>query len=301
MQPIDELLIPTPAFTPDGRQVAWGGLTGQIAIFDVASGRLLRTLTPPPATAASLFIGTDRSPSYVGRLAFSPDGTRLASGALETATLFDVDSGEVIATVDGWRVLATNVSFVDGGNILAVSGFDGTTHLFSADTGARLGPAIGDAETPAYQASPGPPGVLITSDFGGHVRLVDLTTRSQVGALMTGRPVPVSTTHLLPGGRELLAGFHASPGEVQLFDVESGQPIGDPFPSRSPYGAASPSPDGTSFVTGDGTGMIRWELDPDAWRRIACEAAGRNLTMEEWAQYLPPGEPYRATCPGFDQ
>jgi hypothetical protein len=108
--------------------------------------------------------------------------------------------------------------------------------------------------------------------------------------------VPVSSANILPDGR-LLAGFHAEPGEAQLFDLETGRPIGDPFPSLAPYGAANTSPDGLTFVTGDGAGMIRWELDPGRWREIACEVAGRNLTEAEWALYLPDGEPYRATCP----
>ena len=43
--------------------------------------------------------------------------------------------------------------------------------------------------------------------------------------------------------------------------------------------------------------MIRWDLNPDHWRTTACAVAGRNLTSAEWAQYLPSGEPYSATCP----
>ena len=46
--------------------------------------------------------------------------------------------------------------------------------------------------------------------------------------------------------------------------------------------------------------MILWDLDPAAWRVRACESAGRNLTKDEWQNFLPEGEPYHATCPQYD-
>ncbi len=45
--------------------------------------------------------------------------------------------------------------------------------------------------------------------------------------------------------------------------------------------------------------MIFWDLDPAVWRVRACEAAGRNLTQEEWTKFLPEGEPYHVTCPQY--
>jgi hypothetical protein len=39
-----------------------------------------------------------------------------------------------------------------------------------------------------------------------------------------------------------------------------------------------------------------WNLNTDEWAEIACRAAGRNMTVEEWDQFGPEDEPYRATC-----
>ena len=58
------------------------------------------------------------------------------------------------------------------------------------------------------------------------------------------------------------------------------------------------SPDGTLLATaGVNTLGMLWDVDPAVWRRRACEIVGRNLSREEWKLYLPPGTPYRATCP----
>ena len=44
-----------------------------------------------------------------------------------------------------------------------------------------------------------------------------------------------------------------------------------------------------------GTYMV-WDLDPAHWASIACRIAGRNLTQDEWKEYLP-DRPYQLTCP----
>lgn len=58
---------------------------------------------------------------------------------------------------------------------------------------------------------------------------------------------------------------------------------------------ASPSPSGRHLVTGVGDHLLTWSLDPDAWAEIACRAAGRTLTEEEWAEFVG-DEPYDPVC-----
>jgi WD40 repeat protein len=47
--------------------------------------------------------------------------------------------------------------------------------------------------------------------------------------------------------------------------------------------------------------ILIWQLDPDRLRAEACRAAGRNLTRGEWDELGPVDEPYRRTCPQFDE
>jgi WD40 repeat protein len=300
MRPISALLIPEPAFSPDGRFVAYGGLTGRVAIFDVTSGDVVKTLTPPPATTAHPFIDPAIAPVYVGQLAFSPDGTKLVSSALETATLFDVATGQQLAQLTGWDTLATNAFFTPDGKYVVISGFYSVTLLFDPTTGEQVGDPVGDSTAPAYLANNGLPDTLVTSDFSGNIRLVDLRTRTQVGPPMTGKAVPVSIVVVLPGGDRIVAAFFGGPtSEAWIFERATGQAIGDPFPSLAQFSAASVSPDGKTLITGDGTQMMRWDIDWTTWRQTACRIAGRNLTQAEWSLYLPNGGPYRPTCPEF--
>ena len=300
MRPIKALLLPAPAFSPDGRLVAYGGLTGRVAIFDVTTGDVVKTLTPPPATTAHDFIDPAITPGYVGPLAFSPDGTKLVSAALETATLFDLGSGQQLEQLTGWEQLATNAFFTPDGRYVVISGFFSVTVVFDSTTGEQVGDLIGDSTAPAYVAHNGLPDTLMTSDFSGNIRFVDLRTRTQVGPPMTGRAVSVGSAFLLPGGDRVVAGFFGgTASEAWIFDRASGQAIGDPFPSLALYSALSVSPDGKTLITGDGTQMMRWNIDWTTWRQTACRIAGRNLTQAEWALYLPNGGPYRPTCPEY--
>ena len=46
----------------------------------------------------------------------------------------------------------------------------------------------------------------------------------------------------------------------------------------------------------DGDTVTTWDLRPETWVAAACEAAGRNLTKEEWQAALP-NRSYQKVCP----
>ena len=43
--------------------------------------------------------------------------------------------------------------------------------------------------------------------------------------------------------------------------------------------------------------VLVWNLDVDSWAVIACGAAGRNLTADEWQQFGSRNVPHQQTCP----
>ena len=111
-----------------------------------------------------------------------------------------------------------------------------------------------------------------------------------------------------PDGRTLAAttvGFSRS----RLWDAATGTAIGQQLvDGKTPFTNATfflerfqgrrPafSPDGRSVVVPSFDGITAvWDLDPDHWLAAACQLVGRNLTAEEWDQYM--GRlPYRQTC-----
>jgi hypothetical protein len=59
------------------------------------------------------------------------------------------------------------------------------------------------------------------------------------------------------------------------------------------------SPDGKTLASaGRGGHDVRlWPVTLDGWIRHACTLAKRNLTKDEWDQFVGPDRPYVRTCP----
>jgi WD40 repeat protein len=87
-------------------------------------------------------------------------------------------------------------------------------------------------------------------------------------------------------------------GNVLLWDVPTRSTIGNavPGPVAGRNAAASFTPDGHSIVvvSDTGAGWV-WDVEPSDWLARACQVAGRNLTRQEWQEFLP-DRPYHATC-----
>jgi WD40 repeat protein len=254
------------------------------------------TLTPPPATTDHAFSDPALTPTYVGRLAFSPDGTKLASAAFETATIFDVGSGRRVARVGGWATLATNVVFTPDSQLLVVSGFQSVTLIFDPETGDQVGEPIGSNAAPASFATNGPDGTLATSGFSGAIQMVDLSSRA--GGAAHGRPRSCGLQHRRPpqrarADRRVLRLERRSAAVRHRQRSEDRRPV--PIARSVQRCVCQPRRRDARhrrWFTDDA-----WNIDSDQWQTTACAVAGLNLTRAEWEQYLPRGERYRATCP----
>ena len=122
------------AFSPDGHTLASGAEDHTVKLWDVASGRELRTLS-----------GSDQ----VTAVAFSPDGRVLAAGSGDDAktfpragggkiSLWDVATGRELPTLRGHSAAVTSVAFSPDGSILASGGRDGAVKLWNLASGSEL-------------------------------------------------------------------------------------------------------------------------------------------------------------------
>jgi WD40 repeat protein len=99
-----------------------------------------------------------------------------------------------------------------------------------------------------------------------------------------------------PDGRTLATGDED--GDALLWDGASRRQIGTALPGS---GHQIPHvfyyPGGRRLLTITPLGRVtRWDVDPESWKRRACKVAGRNLTRDEWRDFVG-DRPYHTTCP----
>ena len=149
--------------------------------------------------------------------------------------------------------------------------------MFDVATGAKV--ATLSARAGSLQLSPDGR-LLATVAFDGEINFFDTTTLERSGDPVKG--VVGGQVQFSPDGRTLAAsGFDNT---MRLIDVTSRRQVGTPL-SIAAWGATF-SPDSTEMAITTDRGVVRLGIDAATLTAAACRAAGRELTADEWKQYV---------------
>jgi DNA-binding SARP family transcriptional activator/WD40 repeat protein len=295
------------AVSADGRLIAAAGLSGVLSVFDAATRRLVHSI--PYATDRPIDSDlTGGAGTAAGGYAtvWWVSATTAILGTFDSVVSIDLETGQKRWEARGFRRLVTSVSVSTDETLAIASDFDGTTRLLRFDDGAEVGAPLANGSMTATERGTEPvvranaalfrpdSHVAALADWDtGAVRFVDVDTHTE-----TDPPLMVvaglAGFNFSSDGRTLAVS--GSQGAVRLFDLGTSAQIGDPFPSTTSFTSGNFTADGRAMIVG-GYPPIVYDVDPASWREKACTVAGRNLTKVEWEQYMPPDEPYRATCP----
>jgi WD40 repeat protein len=217
--------------------------------------------------------------SFIHAIAFSPDGSLLASGGCGTIDVTGAcNQGEVL--------------------------------FWDPATGERVGqPLTGHARSLNDLAFSPDGKLLATASTDKNVIIWDVATGQQVGQRLAAHKGPAASVAFSPDGSTLasggygeIQGYQYINGEIAFWDVASGQRLGEPLIALGAVSEVAFRPDGRQVASVSSLGttgtVILWDADLDSWKQRACQVANRNLTPEEWTQIFGE-EPYRETCPGL--
>jgi DNA-binding SARP family transcriptional activator/WD40 repeat protein len=287
-------------FSSDGRQFATLTCPAEIVdqdcpasieVFDVATRR--RTAGPEPAGPVWWLVGN--------ALAYTPDGEALAVGSTPEIGLFEATSlrpvesllnrGDLLDT--GSKTIAVATGTSDGRSLLAAVNDVGQVGVWDLTDDPE---PIGAIRVPTSAITFGPDGELYVGTVAGSVQVWDPLTIAPHGVQYRASE---GAWRIRLAGDVLVVS--RSVGGTELFDLETTRSLSGTLPSW----ATDVDVDGTRVFLGGlgfdqgGTDVRVLPLDLESLVTEACHHAGRNLTLEEWASYMPANIDHRPTCPDW--
>lgn len=207
-------------------------------------------------------------------VAFSPDGTRLATGGpASSTTIWDLASGEPALTFTGHSrdLYGVSVQYSPDGQKLVTASADGTAVVWDAAGGRELARLRGHIAN-VYDALFSPDGARIaTTSADGTVRLWDVATGENL--LVMHQPSAAGIAFDPTGERLAVATTAPSDAPVRLWNTRNGQQVGAIGAFARDTSDVDYSPDGASLAVADGSGESTiWDVQ--SGQRLASLGRG---------------------------
>jgi len=233
------------ALSPDGRVLASGSLDHTIKLWNVASGRELRTLVGHSGGVESV--------------AFSPDGRILASGSWDkTIKLWDVASGQALRILVGHTDGVTTVAFSPDGNSVMSGSWDKTIKVWDVASGHELRTLAGHTNWVLSVALTPDKRMLASGSVDNTIKLWDVASGHELRTL-TGHTSGVASIGFNSDGRTLASGSWDR--TIKLWDVASGRELRILAGHSDAVTSVVFSPDGRTLASGSQDKTIKlWDV-----------------------------------------
>ena len=268
------------AFHPEGRMVAAG------------SYQEIRLLQPGGGVDARLtgLAETVRS------VAFSPDGSRLASGAgmpsrFGEVKIWDPATRELVRGWEGHTDCIYSVAFSPDGSVLATASYDRLVKLWDVKTGREIRTISGHVDAVYSLAFNASGDRLASASADRTVKVWDVASGRQLGTPLSGATAELFAMAFYPGGRRIAAA--GMDKMIRIWDLgeEGGILAGSVFSHDGPVVDLSLTPDGSTLISAGADGRVKFwdagsleetkalQAQPDTVLALAVSPSGETLAV----------------------
>lgn len=262
-------------FSPDGRQLVTASEDRTARLWDVTTGKLLRTFSGHKGGVRSV--------------AFSPDGRVLATASVDqTAKMWDMATGRPLLTLSAHASGVVSVRFSPDGHRLITAYDDMTAKTWDTDSGNPLLTIEGPRHTShgdgmrlvAFSQN----GKLIAIASGAVVTVWNSESGRKI-SLLSGQLDSISSVAFRPpDGAQLATASHD--GTTRLWDIEAGQVVLDLFiGSGERISDVAFSKDGQYLATTGVQRLRQYPLNVKELLTVAQQFATRSMTIDECTRY----------------
>jgi WD40 repeat protein len=298
------------AFSPDGKTLASAHNDSTIQLWDVKTGRLIRSFTGHTGHVPVIVFSPDGktlaggSPDQTVKLwevssgrfiraftghrdsvysvAFSPNGKTLASGSHDqTVKLWDVSSGRLIRSFEGHKSYVHAVAFSPDGKTLASGSYDHTLKLWDVSSGRFIRPFEGHAEWVNSVAFSPDGKMLASGSTDRSVKLWEVDSGSLINSFGNHDSSLYGSVAFSPDEKTLALASYSS--TIEFWDASAGQRIRSLKDHHESVNSVAFSPDGKMLASGSADGTIK------LWGTSAGNLLATLMRFKDgnWITFIP--------------
>jgi RNA polymerase sigma factor (sigma-70 family) len=285
------------AVSPDGRVMAAGVSDRTIRIYDVTTGeervprlgRELALAANPQRAADGPMLG-NRDPLVMTSLAFSPNGSLVASGACGTGNtgsslladvyIWDVARAREVRHIPAHQGWVRSLSFSPDGRTLASTGGEPVIRLWDSATGQEIVAATGHRSAIRNLVVSQADSTIFTAGQDGTIRRWDGASGRELGIIAQFTHA-ADTMAVAPDGDTLLVGGYNG-GTFALWNITERREIRT-FPRvdpRNPVRHVAFSPDGKTVAS-------EWRIWDAATGQVVVTFRDRDDQKNQSANFFP--------------
>src|SRR5262245_58231903 len=272
------------AFSPDGKTLASTHNDSTIQLWDLKTGRLIRSFAGHTGHVPAIVFSPDGktlaggSPDQTVKLwevssgrfirafkghsdsvysvVFSPDGKTIASGSHDrTVKLWEVSSGRLIRSFEGHKSFVHAIAFSPDGKTLASGSYDNTLKLWDVGSGRNIRSFEGHTDWVQSVAFSPDGKMLASGSTDKTVKLWEVDSGSLINSFGNHDSSLYGSVAFSPDKKTLALASYSS--TIELWDASAGQRIRSMKDHDESVNSVAFSPDGNTLASGSHDGTIK--------------------------------------------